>query len=190
MAGISFAALFGLLVVLWLLTLLKVEKLVRLTFGLLFALLFSLAFGLLLQQLADGLLGDASLRFLGFSYEQYASFLLAAQPTMSFVFSALLVWLFVQRGTLQLEWGGMLGFGTVQSLLWACLSLGNLLSYLYFSLAFFKWGWYEWLMQREVLHPYLQYLPWLGMLTVIVMVVCASRFRIKFSVRMTDDPVL
>lgn len=75
----------------------------RLSFGLLFALLFSLAFGLLLQQLADGLLGDASLRFLGFSYEQYASFLLAAQPTMSFVFSALLVWLFVQRGTLQLE---------------------------------------------------------------------------------------
>lgn len=60
----------------------------RLSFGLLFALLFSLAFGLLLQQLADGLMLNASLHFLGVSYEQYAHFLLAAQPTMSFVFSA------------------------------------------------------------------------------------------------------
>lgn len=97
--------------------------------------------------------------FFSLRYQQYADFLMNAQPTIVLVCSALLLWYLVQYSYLRINISEMLIEKRLQTALWAVLSLGSLVSSLYFSLRYFGGGLYSWLFERPEVLIYSQYLP-------------------------------
>lgn len=86
----------GIVLVILLFSFLKAEKLVKLTFGAYVVLGISLGLGVLMNQYAELLNQNPELLFLGIAYQDYARFLINAQPTVLLIVATLLLRFFVQ----------------------------------------------------------------------------------------------
>ncbi len=179
--SIEVSLLLAVALVLVVLSLLKVEKLVRMTFWSYLLLAFSLAFWTALLQWASYLQMTPEVAFFGIKYMKISEFLINAQPTLMLVFFWLGLWFFVQNSHLTIRISSELFEKKMQTLLWCVLALGNLVSSLYFSLAYFKGAVYDWLFMQEVVVPYTARIPSLGLVVAVVSLIAASQINVRFS---------
>lgn len=179
--SIEVSLLLAVVLLLVVLSLLKVEKLVRMTFWSYVLLAFSLAFGTALLQWASHLQMTPEVAFLGMKYAKIAEFLTNAQPTLMLVFFWLGLWFFIQSSHLTIRISLELFEKKMQTLLRCVLALGSLFSSLYFSLAYFKGAVYDWLFMQEMVVPYTAWIPSLGLAVAVVSLIAASQINIRFS---------
>ena len=179
--SVELSLFLSVVLILVVLSLLKVEKLVRMTFGNYVLLAFSLAFGSALSQRASHLQMSPEALFLGMQYVKIAEFLLNAQPTLMLVFFWLWLRFFTQNSHLTIKISSELFEKKLQTLLWCILALGSLISSLYFSLAYFKGAVYERLFTQEFLAPYVTWIPSLWLVIALVSLIGASQINIRFS---------
>ncbi len=151
--------LLGITILILLLSLLKIEKMVKLTFGSYLLLAFSLACGSLIVQEAQYFQVSPQEKLLGIGYEAISTFLLNAQPTLMLLFSALGLRFFAQHAHLTIRIASDLVEKKLQTFLRGILSLISLLSFLYYPLAFFKGAIYEWLFLQESFVGYTSRIP-------------------------------
>lgn len=168
-------------------SLLKAERLVKLAFGSYAVLGFALAFGSLVLNGAQMLNQASETVFLWLTYGEYASFLINAQPTLMLLFSALLLWFFMQYGSLAIKLSDDMTERKLQTGLWAFLALGSLFSWLYFSLFYFKGALYDLIFQQPEVKIYLQYLPLFSLSISIFVIAFASRFSFKLSLKKEES---
>ncbi len=179
--SVELSLFLSVVLILVVLSLLKVEKLVRMTFGNYVLLAFSLAFGSALSQRAFHLQLSPEALFLGMQYAKIAEFLLNAQPTLMLVFFWLGLRFFIQNSHLTIRISSELFEKKMQTVLWCVLALGSLLSSLYFALAYFKGAVYEWLFTQEILTPYVIWIPSLWLVVAVVSLIAAAQINIRFS---------
>lgn len=178
--SVDVTLLLALILLLVLLSLFKVEKLVRVTFWSYLLLAFSLALWSVILQGATHLQTTPELVFLGMKYTTIAEFLINAQPTVILVFFGLGLRFFIQSSHLTIRISSELFERKMQTLLRCILALGSLISSLYFSLAYFKGAVYEWLFTQEVIAPYVVWIPSLGLVVALVSLFAASQVNIRF----------
>lgn len=65
--------------------------------------------------------------------------------------------------------------------MWSVFAVGALISFVYFSLSYFKGGVYEWLFLQPEMLVYTQHLPICALGIGVLTLICASRIDIEFS---------
>ena len=175
------------LIAIILLGLLSAEKLIKITFASYVMLAISLALGTMLITYSWALNINPELTFLGIRYGAYANFLTNAQPTIILVLSGLLLWFFAQNSHLQISFS-MISW-KLQALVWLPLCIGSLISYLFFTLSYFKGGIYEWLFMNPEIVTYTQYLPLFCCVVGLLVIICSSHINIKLTIS-KDEPTL
>lgn len=164
-----------------LLSLLKVEKLVKLTFGSYVLLVLILAVGSLFLQGAEALNASADTSFLGISGASLATFLLSAQPTAMVVILAGGLWFFAQNSHLSITLSAELFEKKLQTLLWGLLSLMSSFAVLYFALAYFKGPVYDRLFTQSFVAAYQQWIPLMAFCAPLITLIAASHINLRFS---------
>lgn len=173
----------GIIVAVLLLSLLKVERVVRLAIWSYIVLGFAIALGVVLVNFAGVLNQAPEVVFLWLTYQQYAAFLINALPTLILVFSALFLWFLMQYGSLSVKLSDDMTERKLQTWLWAFLALWGLISFLYFSLFYFKGAVYEWIFLHPEVKMYVQHLPLFSLSISIFVIAFASRFPFKLSLK-------
>lgn len=178
---VEFSFSLVLLLLMVLLSLLKIEKLVRMTFWSYVMMLFSFALASLIVQEVAFLQLTPDVKFLGFLYSDLASFLTSAQPTVILVLYALGLWFFTQSSHLTIRISSELFLQKMQTLLRAFFAIASMLCGIYFSLAYFKWAVYDWLFTQAAVVGYVKWIPLLALIVALWVLFSASQINIRFS---------
>ncbi len=178
---------FWVLMVVLLLSLLKVEKLVKITFWSYLLLSFSLAFWTLVLQGVHFFQSDPELTFLGLSYQKLANFFLSAQPTLMLLGYVLGLWFFAQSSHLSIRLSSELFGKRLQTLLRGFLCLGSILSSVFFSLAYFKGALYERIFEQSIIAPYTSRIPLISLLTALITLISASQLNLRFFLKKQES---
>ena len=170
-----------LILVVALLSLLKVEKLVRMSFWSYLLLAWSLALGTGILQGASLLQGIPDETFLGLRCAKIAEFIVNAQPTILLIFFVAGLRFFIQYGHLSIKIFSEIFEKKLQTLLRCVLSFWNLISCFYFSLAYFKGDLYERIFMQPMVVPYVARIPMIGCISAIISLVATSQINLRFS---------
>ena len=164
----------SLILVVALLSLLKVEKLVRMSFWSYLLLAWSLALGTGILQGASLLQSIPDETFLGLRCAKIAEFIINAQPTILLIFFVAGLRFFIQYGHLSIKIFSEIFEKKLQSF-W------NLISCFYFSLAYFKGDFYERIFMQPMVVPYVARIPMIGCISAIISLVATSQINLRFS---------
>lgn len=173
-----------------LLSLLKIEKLVKISFWSYVLLGFLLGIGTCILQRATNLQLTPDQTLLGMSYQSLAGFLVNAQPTILIVLFCLWLWFFAQNAHLSIRISWELFERKIQTILWCFLSLGSLISSFYFFLAYFKGAIYEWLFLQPFMLTYSPRIPLIGVISAISCLLASSQLNLRFSIKAEPSPSL
>lgn len=183
---IDAALLLWIVVVVLLLSFLKAEKLVKITFWSYVLLAFCIALGIVILQWAAQLQGVGSQTFLGMSYNSIGDFLVNAQPTIMLVLYALGLWFFAMNSHLSIQFSWEIFEKKIQTLLWCVLCLWSVLSSIYFSLGYFKWDLYEQIFNQPQIAIYSSYIPLMSLWVALATILAASHLNFKIALKKTD----
>lgn len=162
------------------LSVLKAEKIIKITLGTYLLLPFSMGLGEVLLQLSLYLSTHADQSFLWISFANLSLFLSNAQPTIVLLLFVLLVWFISKNSYLSVAVSSDPFQKQLQTLVRSALALASFLSYLYFSLAYFKWEVFNYLfVQTAAISSYTIWFPLFGFLTALVVVLASSHIQIK-----------
>jgi hypothetical protein len=182
----NFAVLIWIWAIVLLLSLLKTEKLVKLTYGSYWLLAFSLALGTLILHWVADLQSFSSETFLGMSYWKIAEWLSNWLPTILLVLYVLLLWWFISYSHLSISLSSDAFERKVQTLIWCILCLGSIVSSIYFILAYFQWAVYETLFLNNYMTPYTHWIPVMTVVFVLATLILSCHFDLKIFIKKSD----
>lgn len=185
---IDVAVLFWIVIVVLLLSFLKAEKLVKITFWSYVLLAFCIALWTALLQRAAQLQWIWNQTFLGMSYASIWEFLVNAQPTIMLVLYAWGLWFFAVNSHLSIQFSWEVFEKKIQTLLRCVLCLWSILTSVYFSLWYFKWDIYEWLFNNSQVAIYTSLIPVISLIVALVTLLASSHLNFKIALKKTDSP--
>ena len=183
---IDVAVLLGIIVIILLLSFLRAEKLVKITFWSYVLLAFCIALGIVLLQRATQLQWIGNQTFLGMKYASIGDFLINAQPTIMLVLYALGLRFFAINSHQSIQFSWEIFEKKIQTLLWCVLCLWSILSSIYFSLGYFKWDLYEQIFNQPQIAIYSSYIPLISLWIALTTILAASHLNFKIALKKTD----
>lgn len=173
----------GVLAFVVLFSLLRIEKLIKISFWSYVLLGLLIWLGISILQWATQLQLTPDEKILGITYWWFAEFLINAQPTILLVLFALWLRFFMQNSHLTIHISWELFEKKMQTLLRCFLSLGSIVSSLYFILAYFKGAIYEWVFMQPFIITYTPWIPVIGMITALLCLLASSKINLRFSIK-------
>ena len=183
---IDVAVLFWIVIVVLLLSFLKAEKLVKITFWIYILLAFIIALWTALLQRAAQLQGIGDQTFLGMSYASIGDFLVNAQPTIILLLYVLGLWFFAVNSHLSIQFSSEVFEKKLLTLLWCVLCLGSILTAIYFSLGYFKGDLYDKIFNNDQVVVYTSMIPLVSLVIALITLLAASHLNFKIAFKKTD----
>ena len=184
---IDVAVVFWVVIVILLLSFLKAERLVKITFWSYVLLVFCIALGICIIQRAADLQWMGSQSILGVSYASIGEFLLNAQPTVMIVLYLLWLWFFAMNSHLSIQFSWELFEKKIQTLLRCVLCMWSILSAVYFSLSYFKWELYESIFNSSYIIWYSPMIPIATLISALLTILASSHLNLKIALKMSGS---
>lgn len=183
---IDAAVLLWIAVVVLLLSFLKAEKLVKITFWSYVLLVFCTWLGICILQWAAQLQWNWNQEILWISYSSMGEFLINAQPTIMLVMYLLWLWFFAVNSHLTIHFSWEMFEKKIQTLLRWILAVWSILSAVYFSLAYFKWDIYELFFNNSYVIWYTSLIPIVSLIFALITILAASHLNLKIALKISD----
>ena len=183
---IDVAVLFGIIIIVLLLSFLKAEKLVKITFWSYVLLALCIGLGIAMLQRAAQLQWIGNQTFLGMTYSSIGDFLINAQPTVMLVLYAIGLWFFAINSHLTIQFSWEIFEKKIQTLLRCVLCLWSILSTIYFSLGYFKGDLYEQIFNQPQIAVYTSLIPLISIGIALATLLASSHLNFKIALKKTD----
>jgi hypothetical protein len=184
---IDVAVVFWVVIVVLLLSFLKAEKLVKITFWSYVLLVFCLALGICILQWAAQLQWIGNQTILGVSYSSIGEFLVNAQPTIMIVLYLLWLWFFAMNSHLSIQFSWEMFEKKIQTLLRCVLCMWSILSAVYFPLSYFKGEVYEFIFNNSYIIWYSPMIPIATLVSALLTILAASHLNLKIALKMSGS---
>jgi len=184
---IDVAVVFWIVIVILLLSFLKAERLVKITFWSYVFLVICIALWICILQWAAQLQGMWEAVILWVSYASIGEFLLNSQPTVMMLVYVLWLWFFAVNSHLSVQFSWELFEKKVQTLLWCVLCMGSIVSAVYYSLGYFKGEMYEFIFNNSYVILYTPMIPIVSLVLGILTILASSHLNLKIALKVTDS---
>lgn len=183
---IDAAVLLWVAVVVLLLSFLKAEKLVKITFWSYVLLVFCTWLWICLFQWAAQLQWIGNQEILWISYASIGEFLINAQPTIMLVLYTLWLRFFAVNSHLIIQFSWEMFEKKIQTLLRWILAMWSILSAVYYSLSYFKWDIYELFFNNSYVIWYVPLIPIVTLISALLTILSASHLNLKIALKISD----
>ena len=175
------------IIIIMLLSFLKAERLVKITFWSYVFLVLCIALWICLLQWAAQLQWMWDQAILWIKYSSIGEFLINSQPTVMMVVYIFWLWFFAMNSHLSIQFSGEMFEKKVQTLIWCVLCLWSILSAVYFSLAYFKWDIYEELFNNSYVVLYTPMIPMVSLVLAIFTILASSHLNLRIALKISDS---
>ena len=184
---IDIAVVFWIVIIVMLLSFLKAERLVKITFWSYVFLVLCMSLWICILQWAAQLQWIWNQEILWVSYASIGEFLANSQPTVMLVVYVLWLWFFAINSHLSVQFSWELFEKKIQTLLWCVLCMGSILSAVYYPLAYFKWDIYELLFNNSYVVLYTPMIPIVSLIMAILTILASSHLNLKIALKISDS---
>ena len=184
---IDIAVVFWIVIIVMLLSFLKAERLVKITFWSYVFLVLCVALGICILQWAAQLQWIGSETILWVSYASIGEFLVNSQPTVMMVVYLWWLWFFAVNSHLSIQFSWEMFEKKIQTLLWCVLCMGSILSAVYFSLGYFKGDIYDWLFNNSYVVTYTPMIPLVSLVLAILTIVASCHLNFKIALKVSGS---
>ncbi len=184
---IDVAVVFWVVIVILLLSFLKAEKLVQITFWSYVFLVLCTALGICILQWAAQLQWMWSMTILWITYASIWEFLINSQPTVMMLVYILWLRFFAINSHLSVQFSWEMFEKKVQTLLWCVLCLGSIISAVYYSLGYFKWEIYDLIFNNSYVVMYTPMIPLVSLVLALLTILASSHLNLKIALKISDS---
>ena len=184
---IDVAVVFWIVIIVLLLSFLKAERLVKITFWSYVFLVLCMALWICILQWAAQLQWIWDQEILWVSYASIGEFLVNSQPTVMMVVYILWLWFFAVNSHLSIQFSWEMFEKKIQTLLWCVLCMGSILSAVYFSLGYFKGDIYELLFNNSYVVTYTPMIPVVSLVLAVLTILASSHLNLKIALKVSGS---
>ena len=184
---IDVAVVFWVVIVVLLLSFLRAERLVKITFWSYVFLVLCMALWICILQWAAQLKWMWDQEILWIAYNSIGEFLINSQPTVMMVVYVLWLWFFAMNSHLSIQFSWEMFEKKIQTLLRCVLCMWSILSAVYYPLAYFKWDIYEVLFNNSYVISYTPMIPIITLVSALVTILASSHLNLKIALKISDS---
>ena len=184
---IDVAVVFWVVIVILLLSFLRAERLVKITFWSYVFLVLCMALWICILQWAAQLKWIWNQEILWITYNSIGEFLVNSQPTVMMVVYILWLWFFAMNSHLSIQFSWEMFEKKIQTLLRCVLCMWSILSAVYYPLAYFKWDIYEVLFNNSYVVSYTPMIPIATLVSALVTILASSHLNLKIALKISDS---